>query len=184
MVAHSRPKDLVDRLIERFLRRRYAALLLLAGAAGCATVTNSATRLDESVEDANIGARFGRADVATLYVDRGARDAYVKRHHAWGNDVRIVDVEVGGLEKMSASEASVLVSYGWIRQDEGCLHTTVLRQKWHTSGGDAGWFLVDEERASGDLGLLGDAPAAPASSASAAPPSRSRWETTTITGGY
>ncbi len=184
MVPHSRPKDLLDRLIERFLRRRYAVLLLVAGAAGCATITNSATRLNESVEDANIGARFGRADVAMLYVDGGARDAYLKHHRAWGTDVRIVDVEVGGLEKVSTSDASVLVSYGWFRPDEGSLHTTVLRQKWHTSGGDAGWFLVDEERASGDLGLLGDAPAAPASAASAAPPHRSRWETTTITGGY
>jgi hypothetical protein len=181
MAASGRARTLLDRILERWLRRRHVAAWIAAAAslAGCAT-TSPRAKLDDAVQETNVAARFGRSDIAVERVLGESRDSFLKHHKAWGGDVRIVDVEFGAVEKMTDAEAVVLVAFGWFRPNEGQLHTTVVRQKWRAKG-DSGWWLVDEERASGDEGLLGDQPPAKKGEPAKEPP-RSRYETTTIPG--
>jgi hypothetical protein len=187
---------LLDRLLARFLRRRparpWGALavatpaliaLLALPAVGCATATNARAKLDDAVQETNVAARFGRGDIAVERVHATARDAFVKHHRRWGSDVRIVDVELGGIERMSGQEAVVLVTFGWFRPDEGRLRTTVLRQTWRTVD-ESGWWLFAEDQASGDVGLLDEPAKKGDANSPAAPkePPRPRYETTTIPG--
>jgi hypothetical protein len=51
-------------------------------------------------------------------------------------------------------DAEILVRVAWYRIDQGDLRTTTLKQKWHDFKGD--FKLVDEGRADGDLGLIGE----------------------------
>ena len=68
--------------------------------------------------------------------------------------MRVIDVEFQGVQLMSKDEATVLVAVGWQRPDEQELRTTQLMQNWQY--GTRGWKLVDESRAAGDVGLLGE----------------------------
>jgi hypothetical protein len=183
MVAFTRTRSLLDRVLERFFRRRFAfGLVLAAGVTlGCATAANTRAKLDDAVQETNVAARFGRGDIAVERVAATARPAFLRRHKGWGRDVRIVDVEFGSVEKMGATEAVVLVSFEWQGRGDGLLRSTVVRETWKNEGGDAGWWLVDEERASGDIGLLGDA-AAPKAEEAAKAPALPRYETMTIPG--
>lgn len=187
-------RTLLDRLLDRFLRRRqgraWGALALASvtllvplalSASACVTTPNTRAKLDDAVQETNVAARFGRGDIAVERVHASARAKFLEHHRRWGGDVRIVDVELGAIERMTGQEAVVLVSFGWFRPDEGRLRTTVLRQTWRTVA-ESGWWLFEEDQASGDVGLLedpskkGDAKAAPSE------PPRPRFETTTIPG--
>ena len=57
---------------------------------------------------------------------------------------------------MTETEAVIIVGFGWYRPAEGTLRTTMVRQTWRNDKGTGPWFLADEERVSGDLGLLGE----------------------------
>lgn len=124
--------------------------------AGCMGGMSPAGKLDDAVKETNDAVRFGRTDLAVERVLPASRTAYVKRHRQWGNDVRIVDVEYGGVEKMTEGEAVVLIGFGWFRPSEGTLRTTTVRQTWRNDKGRGPWYLADEERAAGDPGLLGE----------------------------
>ena len=126
-----------DRL-RRFVRlllawelRRPATAMWLALSAllmvGCLGAMSPAGKLDDAVKEINDAARFGRTDLAVERVVPEARAAYVKRHRAWGGDVRVVDIEYGGVERMSEGEAVTLVGFGWFRPNEGVLRTTTVR---------------------------------------------------------
>ena len=182
MVDFTPARTLLDRVLQRFLRRRFALALVLAGGAlaGCATATNTRAKLDDAVQETNVAARFGRGDIAVERVAATARPAFLHRHKGWGSEVRIVDVEFGSVEKLGSTEAVVLVSFEWQGRGDGLVRSTVVRETWRNDGGDAGWWLVDEERASGDVGLLNDAAARKPDEA--AKTTMPRYETTTIPG--
>jgi hypothetical protein len=141
------------------LTRPRAALAALAlGTAACSASMGPKAKLDEAVQDYNTAARFGRLDIARERVASIARVGFAKRHALWGSDVRVVDVEMGSVEKSSNSEVTLLVAYSWFRPNEGTLRTTTVRQTWKTEAFAEGWTLQTEERASGDVGLLGEPP--------------------------
>jgi hypothetical protein len=147
------------RLLARIFRLR--PLAIAGGAAfavACVSPMTPAAKLNESVQELNYAARFGRVDMTMDHVAAAARALFLKHHASWGGDVRIVDVELGGLERMTKEEAVVLVGYSWFRPNEGELRTTTVRQTWKTDGGKGDWTLVDEARAGGDVGLLGEQP--------------------------
>ncbi len=123
---------------------------------GCMGSMSPRAKLDDAVQEMNTAARFGRGDIAAERVAPAARPEYLKRHRLWGGDVRIVEVEYGGIEKITESEAIILVGFGWYRPNEGVLRTTTVRQTWRNDKGTGPWFLHDEERAGGDVGLLGE----------------------------
>lgn len=143
-------------LANELKRPRTLAPFALAFTA-CMGAMTPAQKLDDAVKETNDAARFGRTDLAVERVAPVGRGAYIKRHRFWGADVRIVDVEYAGVEKMGAAEAIILVGFGWFRPAEGMLRTTTVRQTWKNDRGSGPWYLFDEERVSGDLGLLGEA---------------------------
>ncbi|MEI7892591.1 MAG: hypothetical protein WCI05_05845 [Myxococcales bacterium] len=110
-------------------------------------------KAQDAVTELNVNARFGRMEIAIEGVAVKERDAFAKRHKAWGGAIRIADVEVAGLRMRGEQEADVTVRVAWYRVDEHELRNTVVRQRWEAKGG---WRLVGEERTEGDMGLLGD----------------------------
>ena len=91
--------------------------------------------------------------VALMRVDDPAREGYVRKHAGWGSQVQLADYEVLGLDVGDKDVATSFVRISWYRAD-GELHATTLRQGWKKVKGD--WKLVTEERADGDIGLLGE----------------------------
>lgn len=161
-------------------------LVLGACAAVCVATTacpaplSRGARAQDAAQELNLQARFGRLSVAMERVAPKERDNFTKRHKAWGNTVRISDTEMAGLRLTGDEDAEVAVRVAWFRPSEGELRVTTLRQKWHDHRGD--WLLVDEERADGDAGLLGDDP--PASAAPAKPRTNAQFPTIRIGEGH
>lgn len=163
----NRLRRVVLALLGRELRRprsslRLASFALVGGLSavalvGCMGAMSPAAKLDDAVKETNDAARFGRTDLAVERVLPASRAAFAKSHRMWGNDVRIVDVEYGGVEKMTEGEAIIVVGFGWFRPNEGVLRTTTVRQTWKNDRGRGPWFLSEEERTGGDPGLLGEA---------------------------
>lgn len=128
-------------------------LVLMAGVAGCMSPPSPAERVTDAAMELNLAARFGQLDVAVARTATSLRPDFMKRHAAWGQQLRIVDVEMASLSLPESDRAIVLVDYAWIRNDEGTMRTTRVEQHWKD---DAGWHLVRERRVAGDLGLLGE----------------------------
>jgi hypothetical protein len=128
---------------------------LLLGA--CLTQTSGAARAQEAANDFNHHARFGRMELASEKLAVAARDELMKHRAGWGTRIRIADLETAGIRMLGKEniDAEVSVKVAWFRPEEGELHTTFLKQKWHDQQGD--WRLMSEDRADGDMGLIGDA---------------------------
>ena len=121
---------------------------------GCVTPPSPAERITDAAMALNVAARFNQLDVAAARADRKHRDDFMKRHAAWGQTLRIVDVEMASLSLPESDRAVVLVDYAWIRNNEGTIRATRVEQHWKD---DAGWHLVREKRLAGDTGLFGEA---------------------------
>lgn len=111
-------------------------------------------RAADAARELNLAARFGRMDIALERTAPGARSHFLTRRSDWGKGVRVVDVEVTGLEMQDKENALIYVDVSWVRIEEGSLRMTRLAQRWQDI---AGWQLVRERRAGGDLGLFGEA---------------------------
>jgi hypothetical protein len=121
--------------------------------AGCVTPPSPAERITDAAMALNVAARFNQLDVAAARAERKHRDEFMKRHAAWGQTLRIVDVEMASLSLPESDRAVVLVDYAWIRNNEGTIRATRVEQHWKD---DAGWHLVREKRLAGDTGLFGE----------------------------
>jgi hypothetical protein len=121
--------------------------------AGCVTPPSPAERITDAAMALNVAARFNQLDVAAARAERTHRDEFMKRHAAWGQTLRIVDVEMASLSLPESDRAVVLVDYAWIRNNEGTIRATRVEQHWKD---DAGWHLVREKRLAGDTGLFGE----------------------------
>lgn len=119
----------------------------------CMAPPTPAERVTEAAMALNVAARFNQLDVAVARTAAANRPDFMKRHAAWGQSLRIVDVEMASLSLPESDKAVVLVDYAWIRNDEGTMRATRVEQRWKDN---AGWHLVSEKRISGDLGLLGE----------------------------
>jgi hypothetical protein len=111
-------------------------------------------RATDAAREANVAARFGRIDIAAGSTTPAAREAFLKRRATWGGDIRIVDVELGGLSMPDSDHAIFEVDYAWMRMDEDSLRSTRVTQRWTSSKGS--WVLESEKRAAGDVGLFGE----------------------------
>src|SRR5690606_8982469 len=116
---------------------------------------SAAARAQEAASELNVNARFGRMEMAAEHVSPKAKEQFFERRKAWGSRIRVADYEMAGLRiHKNEEDAELLVRVAWYRIDEGDLHTTTLRQKWHDFKGD--WKLIEETRVDGDVGLLGE----------------------------
>ncbi len=112
------------------------------------------TLLNDAARDMNIAARFGRLDIAVQRTTKDAREHFLDRRAAWGRGIRIVDVEVAGMQMQGEDSAEVRVDVAWVRANEGILRSTRLAQLWSDEEGD--WMMERERRVAGDLGLFGE----------------------------
>lgn len=108
-------------------------------------------KLMDAAYEHNTALRFGRMDIARETVAVAARDDWARRHAAWGDRVRVVDLELADVRMKARDEAEVRVRVEWQRVDEAELRTTELLQKWRNA---SGWHVDKEECASGDRALL------------------------------
>jgi len=81
----------------------------------------------------------------------GERDEFIKRRATWGGDIRVVDVELGGLSMPDSSHAVFQVDYAWMRMNEDTLRSTRVAQKWSSTKG--GWALDSDWALVGVLGI-------------------------------
>ena len=117
--------------------------------------------MNDAARDMNVAARFGRLDLAVQRTTKDARKHFLDRRAQWGTGIRIVDVEVAGMQMQGEDNAEVRVDIAWVRANEGVLRSTRLAQLWSDEDGD--WMMERERRVAGDLGLFGEAvPVAPA----------------------
>ncbi len=145
--------------------RRVLAVTLAIAAQGCiALPPTSAERLNQAAFELNSATRFGRMDVASDSVATEARADFGKRHRRWGRDIRIVDIEVEGVDMSSTETAQVDLMVNWHRIDDPTIQSTSVAQRWVQSISD--WRLAEETIVSGSKGLFPtkskekDAPAA------------------------
>jgi|GEM_PF-637127 len=153
-----------------------AAALLASLALGCGLAGQSKpAKAQEAALELNLNARFGRMEMAAEHISPKARDGFFERRRAWGGSVRVADYDLTGLKIIGEDDAESYVKIAWYRANEGDLRVTTVKQKWHSDAkGD--WKLTEEQRVDGDVGLLGEPPAAP-TAASTAAPRRSQFPT-------
>lgn len=130
------------------------ALVLLTAASACIMPPPASERASDAARELNLAARFGRMDVAVERTAGVARQQFIERHSEWGRSLRIVDIELAGIEMSDTFHALVYVDISWERMDEGTLRVTRLAQSWQDEG--KGWQLMRERRVTGDLGLFGE----------------------------
>jgi hypothetical protein len=121
----------------------------------CLTPPPASQRATDAARELNLDARFGRMDLAVSRTAAGARNQFIERRGAWGRSLRVVDVELAGMNMSDPHQAVVYVDVAWVRMDEDRLRTTRLAQTWRDDEGD--WRLMREQRVAGDLGLFGEA---------------------------
>jgi hypothetical protein len=136
------------------MRRALAALLLLCATSACLAPAGAAERATDAARELNLATRFGRMDIAVGRAARGARDAFVARRAGWGKAVRVLDIELAGLEMTDQDSAIFLVDVQWVPVDESTVRTTRVAQSFRDEKGS--WQLVREKRIAGDLGLFGE----------------------------
>jgi hypothetical protein len=128
--------------------------LLAASALGCPAPLSRGARAQEAAHELNLNARFGRTELALERVADKERDAYLRRHAAWGGAIRIADAELAGMRMKDDLHMQVDVRVAWYRMADQELRATTVRQTYQDHRGT--WLLVGEERIDGDAGLLGD----------------------------
>ena len=133
-----------------------SALLILL--MGCAQQSPS-VRLQDAASALNLATRFGRLDVAAEYTDDDAQEDFLTRRARWGEQVRVVDINVTRFKLQDTEAGEVDVDIDWVPWDESTLRSTSIRQTWEHSPGK-GWRLTHERKVAGDRGLFGDAPPA------------------------
>jgi hypothetical protein len=129
---------------------RWLWICLLA--LGCNT--SGVAKATSAIRDSNAHARFGRMIVAAEMVKPEERDKFLERRLLWGSNVQIADSEVLGMTMPTKEEAVAFVRVSWYRLEDGELRQTTIKQRWREVKED--WLLVAEERAGGDIGLLGE----------------------------
>ncbi|HVU01022.1 MAG TPA: hypothetical protein VHE30_04690 [Polyangiaceae bacterium] len=113
-------------------------------------------RVAEVARETNLAARFGRMELALEHTADGARRHFTRRRSSWGNEIRVLDLELTGVHMDDSENATVNVDIQWMRVDEDTLRVTRVEQNWRGASGDHGWMLVRERRVGGDLGLFGE----------------------------
>jgi hypothetical protein len=122
--------------------------------AGCPAPPNSLARAQQTAQEFNNDSRLGHGELSLDRVAPEAREQYRSQHRAWGTNVRVVDVELVGMNAQSERDATAFVRVAWYRPEDEELRSTTVEQSWNDKPG--GWQLVREHRVEGEMGLLGE----------------------------
>ena len=115
---------------------------------------SASEKASEAARELNLSARFGNMDAAAAKAASEVRADFMQRHAQWGGEIRIVDVELGGMNMPDSDHAVFDVNYSWMRSNESTLRVTRVTQRWTSLKG--AWSLESEKRAAGDMGLFGE----------------------------
>ena len=129
------------------------AFALLATGCGALPPTGL-QRGQQTAQDFNMDARFGRNELVMSRVAPAEREEYMLHHSAWGSGVRVADIELVGVKASGDADFDVFLRIAWYRMNEQDLKSTTVKQSWHQKSDD--WLLASEARLAGDLGLLGE----------------------------
>ena len=141
---------------------------------GCPMPENAAARMQTTASDFNTDVRFGRTSLAVDKVSPKEREEFLERRKKWGVGIEIADYELISAKMVGNEDAVVIVKYDWFDIAINELHSSKLRQKWHSYKGT--WLLDAEALEAGAPGLLGEAVA----EAPAAPPRNVQFPTVRI----
>lgn len=112
-------------------------------------------KAQQTAQQFNLDARFGRNEYVLDQVDPDSRTDYMTHHRGWGQTIRVADAEMGTMHPKGDKELEVVVHVTWYRPEQQELKNTTIKQTWHSTGIDK-WLLLSETRADGDYGLLGE----------------------------
>ena len=157
------------------MRRALLGLLPLSFLAlsACAGASRS-QKVQEAAYELNMGTRFGRMPLEK--VAAGSREKFIAQHKAWQGPIRIVDVDMAGMNVPKSGDATVFIAVGWQRADEQDMRQSVVAQKWREERD--GWMLASETVADGDTTIF--EATRPNSGAALGTPPPSRYQTTVI----
>ena len=130
------------------------SLTAVAGASGCMMGTSRAQRVQEAAYELNMGLRFGYNGQALGKVASEHKREFLRQHRDWSQRLRIVDLDLAGLEINEKGDGDVYVTVLWQPVDETTVRTTVIHQTWKDQKGT--WMLVAEERSQGEQGLINE----------------------------
>jgi hypothetical protein len=133
---------------------RLALLATAALLSACMLPPPASERVTDAARELNLATRFGRMDVAVSRTAAPLRQTFMRRRASWGGELRIVDLELVGLNMPDNKSALIEVDVSWVRMQDGRLRTTRVAQVWRDQG--EGWLLTREKRLAGDLGLFGE----------------------------
>lgn len=134
--------------------KRFIVAAGLSMLSACISPQSATQKLTDSAYEIAMATRFGRMDILVQAVRPQSREAFIAAHAGWGDEMRILDVELTGIQVVEPGVAHTHLTVSWHRIDETTLRTSVLRQTW-TNGDDA-WAIEKEEVSSGDRALLDD----------------------------
>lgn len=133
--------------------------LFLVGCLGltfaCGTVMSQRRNVQHDALELNTATRFGQLDHASHLASPEAKKTFLERRRTWGDEIRILDVQVSHINVKTTEDAEVTVLVDWTRANEGLLRSTVLSQQWHSEG-QGPWRLQAERQIRGDRGLFGE----------------------------
>jgi hypothetical protein len=121
---------------------------------GCPMPDSAAAHMQTTASDFNTDVRFGRLSLAVDKVSPKERDEFLARRKKWGGRLEIADYELISAKMVGNEDAEVIVKYDWYELAVGDLHTSKIRQKWHSHKG--AWLLEAETLDEGVPGLLGE----------------------------
>ena len=120
----------------------------------CVMPPSASEKASDAARELNLSARFGNMDVAAKKASNAARADFIQRHAQWGGEIRIVDVELAGMNMPDSDHAVFEITYSWMRNSESSMRSTRVIQHWSSLNG--AWALESEKRGAGDVGLFGE----------------------------
>jgi len=136
------------------IARLLVAVFILVSLSGCFAPVSPMQRVSDAARDLNVATRFSKMDLVATHVDATFRSDFISRRQLWGRELRIVDLELSGVQIEDNTHGRVLLDVSWVPLSDGILRSTSVEQRWQDDG--HGWKLVNEQRKTGDTGLFGE----------------------------
>ncbi len=135
------------------MRHAIAVVLSVGLLCGCLLNNiNPSQKLNERVQEYGDATRWNRLDIAVQMVTPSYREAFMKRHAAWGRAVEVADAELIHIQiAADGNTATSTLAYSWYDLSAMTLARTVVRQTWDIRNG---YQVMSEDVLEGAAELL------------------------------